>query len=72
MHNTRLYIIIIICTIFMFSCFGKDPDIAASPDTNAEDGVNDSSEDLNVMRNMPEIIKALRMDIILYISVWRD
>ena len=67
MHNTRLYIIIIICTIFMFSCFGKDPDTAVSPDINAEDGVkvvdNDSSEDLNVMRNMPEIIEDLRMDI---------
>ena len=61
MHNTRLYIIIIICTIFMFSCFHKDPDTTVSPDTNAED--NDFSEDLNVMRNMPEIIKALRMDI---------
>ena len=61
MHNTRLYIIIIICTIFMFSCFGKDPDTAVSPDTNAED--NDFSEDLNVMRNMPEIIEDLRMDI---------
>jgi len=61
MHNTRLYIIIIICTIFMFSCFGKDPDTAVSPDANAED--NDFSEDLNVMRNMPEIIEDLRMDI---------
>ena len=61
MHNTRLYIIIIICTIFMSSCFHKDPDTAASPDTNAED--NDFSEDLNVMRNMPEIIEDLRMDI---------
>ena len=61
MHNTGLYIIIIICTIFMFSCFGKDPDTAVSPDTNAED--NDFSEDLNVMRNMPEIIEDLRMDI---------
>ena len=54
----------------MFSCFGKDSDTAASPDTNAEDGVkkknvvaNDFSEDLNVMRNMPEIIEDLRMDI---------
>ena len=67
MLNTKLYIIIIICTIFMFSCFGKDPDTAVSPDINAEDGVkvvdNDSSEDLNVMRNMPEIIEDLRMDI---------
>ena len=60
MHNTRPYIIII-CTIFMFSCFGKDPDTAVSPDTNTED--NDFSEDLNVMRNMPEIIEDLRMDI---------
>ena len=54
----------------MFSCFGKDPDTAVSPDTNAEDSVkkknvvdNDFSEDLNVMRNMPEIIEDLRMDI---------
>ena len=61
MQNTRLYIIIIICTIFMSSCFHKDPDTAASPDTNAEN--NDFSEDLNVMRNMPEIIEDLRMDI---------
>ena len=60
MHNTRLYIIII-CTILMFSCFGKDPDTAVSPETNTED--NDFSEDLNVMRNMPEIIEDLRMDI---------
>ena len=36
MHNTRLYIIII-CTIFMFSCFGKDPDTIVSPDTNAKE-----------------------------------
>ena len=45
----------------MFSCFGKNPDTAVYPDTNAED--NDFTEDLNVMRNMPEIIEDLRMDI---------
>ena len=45
----------------MFSCFGKKPDTAVSPETNTED--NNYSEDLNVMRNMPEIIEDLRMDI---------
>ena len=45
----------------MSSCFHKDPDTAVSPDTNAED--NDFSEDLIVMRNMPEILEDLRMDI---------
>ena len=61
MYNTRLHIIIIICTILMFSCFGKGPDTEVSPDNDTED--NDFSEDLNVMRNMPEIIEDLRMDI---------
>ena len=45
----------------MSSCFHKDPNTAVSPNTNLED--NDFSEDLNVMRNMPEIIEDLRMDI---------
>ena len=42
----------------MFSCFGKDPDTAVSPDANTED--NDFSEDLNVERNLPDIIRNLR------------
>ena len=49
----------------MFSCFGKDPDTIVSPDINAEDNVVDYgfSEDLNVERNLPDIIRNLRMDI---------
>ena len=51
----------------MFSCFHKNPDTAVSPDANAKDSIkkknvldNDFSEDLNVMRNMPEIIDGSR------------
>ena len=54
----------------MFSCFQRPPGTAVSPDANAEDRIkknnildNDFSEDLNVERNMPEIIEDLRMDI---------
>ena len=71
MNNIKLYIIIIFCTLFMFSCGGKNdqietsPDITNSPDLhNGENGNNyDLSQDSAVEKNMPEIIEDLRMDI---------
>ena len=71
MNNIKLYIIIIFCTLFMFSCGGKkdqietSPDINNSPDlNNGENGNNyDLSQDSAVEKNMPEIIEDLRMDI---------
>ena len=71
MNNIKLYIIIIFCTLFMFSCGGKNdqietsPDINNSPDlNNGENGNNyDLSQDSAVEKNMPEIIEDLRMDI---------
>ena len=71
MNNIKLYIIIIFCTLFMFSCGGKNdqietsPDINNSPDlNNSENGNNyDLSQDSAVEKNMPEIIEDLRMDI---------
>jgi len=71
MNNIKLYIIIISCTLFMFSCGGKNdqietsPDINNSPDlNNGENGNNyDLSQDSAVEKNMPEIIEDLRMDI---------
>ena len=71
MNNIKLYIIIIFCTLFMFSCGGKNdqietsPDINNSPDlNNGEDGNNyDLLQDSAVEKNMPEIIEDLRMDI---------
>ena len=71
MNNIKLYIIIIFCTLFMFSCGGKNdqietsPDINNSPDlNNGENGNNyDLLQDSAVEKNMPEIIKDLRMDI---------
>ena len=44
----------------MFSCFGKDPNTAVSPDSPED---NDFADALIVMRNMPEILEDLRMDI---------
>ena len=71
MNNIKLYIIIIFCTLFMFSCGGKNdqietsPDINNSPDLNSGKNVNnyDLSQDSVVEKNMPEIIEDLRMDI---------
>ena len=65
MNNIKLYIIIIFCTLFMFSCGGKNDQIETSPDLN--NGVNETnynlSQDSAVEKNMPEIIEDLRMDI---------
>ena len=65
MNNIKLYIIIIFCTLFMFSCGGKNDQIETSPDlNNGENGNNyDLSQDSAVEKNMPEIIEDLRMDI---------
>ena len=71
MNNIKLYIIIIFCTLFMFSCGGKNgqietsPDINNSPDLNNGENENnyDLSQDSAVEKNMPEIIEDLRMDI---------
>ena len=71
MYNIKLYIIIIFCALFMFSCGGKkdqietSPDINNSPDlNNGENGNNyDLLQDSAVEKNMPEIIEDLRMDI---------
>ena len=71
MNNIKLYIIIIFCTLFMFSCGGKNDQIETSPDinnslylNNGENGTNyDLLQDSVVEKNMPEIIEDLRMDI---------
>ena len=71
MNNIKLYIIIIFCTLFMFSCGGKNDQIETSPDINnspdLNNGENESNYDLlqdsAVEKNMPEIIEDLRMDI---------
>ena len=72
MNNIKLYIIIIFCTLFMFSCGGKNDQIETSPDINninpnrhnGENGNNyDLSQDSAVEKNMSEIIEDLRMDI---------
>jgi len=71
MNNIKLYIIIIFCTLFMFSCGGKNdqietsPDINNSPDLNNAENKNnyDLSQNSAVEKNMPEIIEDLRMDI---------
>ena len=65
MNNIKLYIIIIFCTLFMFSCGGKNDQIETSPDlNNGENGNNyDLLQDSAVEKNMPEIIEDLRMDI---------
>ena len=65
MNNIKLYIIIIFCTLFMFSCGGKNDQIETSPDLNNGENENnyDLSQDSAVEKNMPEIIEDLRMDI---------
>ena len=71
MNNIKLYIIIIFCTLFMFSCGGKNNQIESSPDINNSPNLNngknennyDLSQDSAVEKNMPEIIEDLRMDI---------
>ena len=71
MNNIKLYIIIIFCTLFMFSCGGKNdqietsPDINNSPDlNNGENGNNyDLFQDSAIEKNMTEIIEDLRRDI---------
>ena len=71
MNNIKLYIIIIFCTLFMFSCGGKNDQIETSPDINNSPDLNnggnennyDLSQDSAVEKNMPEIIEDLRMDI---------
>ena len=67
MNNTKLYLISIICSLFMYSCGGKDAENTASPDVNLNDSSNGSNYNLTqdsvVEKNMPEIIEDLRMDI---------
>jgi hypothetical protein len=53
MNNNKFYIIII-CTVLIISCRGKNADTEASPDINIEN---------NVEKNIPDIIEDLRMDI---------
>ena len=67
MNNTKLYLISIICTLFMYSCGGKDAENTASPDVNLSESSNGSNYNLTqdsvVEKNLPEIIEDLRMDI---------
>ena len=67
MNNIKLYLISIICTLFMYSCGGKDAENTASPDVNLNESSNGSNYNLTqdsvVEKNMPEIIEDLRMDI---------
>jgi len=71
MNNIKLYIIIIFCTLFMFSCGGNNNQIEPSPDIDnspkLNNGENENNYDLSqnsaVEKNMPEIIENLRMDI---------
>lgn len=67
MNNIKLYLISIICTLFMYSCGGKDAENTASPDVNLNESSNGSNYNLTqdsvVKKNMPEIIEDLRMDI---------
>ena len=67
MNNIKLYLISIICTLFMYSCGGKDAEITASPDVNLNESSNGSNynltQDSEVEKNLPEIIEDLRMDI---------
>ena len=71
MNNIKLYIIIIFCTLFMFSCGGKNDQIETSPDINNSPDLNDGEngnnydllQDSAVEKNMPEIIEDLRLDI---------
>jgi len=67
MNTIKLYLISIICTLFMYSCGGKDAENTASPDVNLNESSNGSNYNLTqdsvVEKNMPEIIEDLRMDI---------
>jgi len=67
MNNTKLYLISIICTLFMYSCGGKDAENTASPDVNLNESSNGNNYNLTqdsvVEKNLPEIIEDLRMDI---------
>ena len=67
MNNIKLYLISIICTLFMYSCGGKEAENTASPDVNLNESSNGSNYNLTqdsvVEKNMPEIIEDLRMDI---------
>ena len=67
MNNIKLYLISIVCTLFMYSCGGKDAENTASPDVNLNESSNGSNYNLTqdsvVEKNMPEIIEDLRMDI---------
>jgi len=65
MNNIKLYLKIIFCTLFMFSCGGKNAEIETSPDVNNVENENnyDLSRESAVEKNMPEIIEDLRMDI---------
>ena len=67
MNNIKLYLISIICSLFMYSCGGKDAENTASPDVNLNESSNGSNYNLTqdsvVEKNMPEIIEDLRMDI---------
>ena len=67
MNNIKLYLISIICTLFMYSCGGKDSENTASPDVNLNESSNGSNYNLTqdsvVEKNLPEIIEDLRMDI---------
>ena len=67
MNTIKLYLISIICTLFMYSCGGKDAENTASPDVNLNESSNGSNYNLTqdsvVEKNLPEIIEDLRMDI---------
>ena len=67
MNNIKLYLISIICTLFMYSCGGKDAENTASPDVNLNESSNGSNynltQDAVLEKNLPEIIEDLRMDI---------
>jgi len=67
MNNIKLYLITIICTLFMYSCGGKDAENTASPDVNLNESSNGSNYNLTqdsvIEKNLPEIIEDLRMDI---------
>ena len=66
MHNTKFLLITLVCILWMFSCGNKDVETEASPDVDVERVSGDNStfsENLNVERNMPEIIEDLRRDI---------
>ena len=70
MNNIKFYFKTVICVLFMFSCGGKDAETKASPDVRTDESpvkknIDDVefSDDLNIDRNMPEIVEDLRRDI---------